>query len=1646
MKRHLTGVIRKTLQTIKDRIVCFLGGCARSFFELFPQSANYDCYDVDEVGALRVDLEEDERNQFSVLGASGLVDGDNEIDLVSEVSRIYQEALRDATPTNRAFGPASRLEDICGFSEAQLSTTLQRRMVYEFLSLSTLRVNNDANIPEGATQTARQRYNSLLTGVDEWLELGDDDYEELIAQLDGERISLHVDSKEEFEALAEGFFYKALQDQVMSCRAEVDDGFCAAKEYLSNLDFAVNEFKTFVDRINGQTDGDQIRMSCQELARYHRRSTQTFSQLRDSLAIVGFTQDQILELQEQARGGAASGEGIIEAFGNILEGVGSSLTGGCPTVLDGFTTAGHIFLLAGGLSTSLWEGVIDALEEDPFLGPIIGAVDGLNDFFGAFQGLDSEFQGLTQAVSIAYQRAGCDCGGGTGNETDSPLEGLRQNEREALIRQMPPEEIQRCLSIQDQFRGLENLLNAIRANAERVIANTNRNPGVCHELYRDLAWLENTNRFTEEIALRGGGTARIANQSFPRWLVRLIEITRIKVREAIDTGLCVQINRVTPVTGDLMNQENRANIDNTRNEDLFPGGEDVQARGETNTDGRVTAGDGFSLRTYIDLIRDWRFGGPPFDSCEMLTAAGQFMVAFLQGWDHEGTPVLESQLDINYRGINHYAELVVLTVARLCELLDAYEGANCEDPTFNNDLDCGGNPRYEGDPPPVNDRPPPPPDFADSVDRGSNPSLVATSEANGMAEDNEAFNDLLEDLEVDLPNAQSGIRPCPDAVVFLDDALYSEAGMCLQEFTEWITNVIASLNRSVESRIYCDRLDELETFILGPLEDAEIQIRDTRTTLADFIAGDGMPDVIQQFREALNATTDACEEDAEPDPGLSPELVEDVNIPRVLDDSTEVGLGPPPQFTPEDTRRILAVVLQGGVYGDRKFVSPVRLSDFVDQLTENFDNLLTNCGLLRRFREEYIDPLSSGYFVGVAQSDTPANAEDLGDLTATSHPLLGARLTSRDRTTAEDLAEQVNALITTVTTALAPSNCEEDGPLPVPGLVVETEEAVLDPLSFIALDREDQNSIAIPENVTNVDRDTLVVILQGGVFGERYVITEPDFAAWVRKLHNRIPNPFLNNAGDQVCDVGNIFWNDFVLPMNSADTGIRQSNAEFEDEVNPIHSPNGSEFTKRFRLSSQVKAFAGDVQRILNNKNCGVEFSRPQRVLRYAAARRLMVPLEDAHPIVFGNQRAIALPASLPFTTDPVVLATTREGNVYDLMEVQLGTPIPLAGDALRHEYGMSKERQAAQYGDQPMAMSWVMPIKPLFKNPANLKPVTFSASSVVRYDNSKPLELGVPFKPPKPRKVTRGKLNTLDNFMKLIKAPNGWVNAKYDGIRCLFHVWEGGFAAFTEQGEDLTDQLPGYEQRFRSLNLKSAIFDAEIEMWVDGKKMPFEQVTAQLNSNDFNDDELVVNVFDVVFHEGRDLTNTAIEDRIELMFNLFPSQLSQSTTDTPKLGVINVTPYTRVTSQDGLREEALALWQKPHLEGVVFKKAGSLYRTELERPFSQWFKVRKSIAIQVTILKRNNTKRDDLFTYDMGLIVDDASVFPEDVFRLRGTAYMRLGKSLPTNEVLDPGDPMFIEVARVDLVENDVRGSIQLSVRSPRNINKTLKKLQKKG
>lgn len=281
----------------------------------------------------------------------------------------------------------------------------------------------------------------------------------------------------------------------------------------------------------------------------------------------------------------------------------------------------------------------------------------------------------------------------------------------------------------------------------------------------------------------------------------------------------------------------------------------------------------------------------------------------------------------------------------------------------------------------------------------------------------------------------------------------------------------------------------------------------------------------------------------------------------------------------------------------------------------------------------------------------------------------------------------------------------------------------------------------------------------------------------------------------------------------------------------------------------------------------------------------------------------------------------------------------------------------------------------------------------------------GRAFLMPKPtRSADPEEKQTIENLLRIVKLP-AVVQKKYDGVRHQISVVGGRAKIVSEDGGDNTNRLPTVVQELLALG-HDVVFDTEIETWEGRKHMPREVTTGYLNSlGPADDSKVVVNIFDVLSLDGRDLHKAPIEARLEALNGL---EMGQSTMAVPSAALkLNRAPGVTVHSSAELERAARAIRLLPGSEGVVVKSFGSPYPLRLVTPDS-WVKFHNAVVIKGIVTAKTRTL-GNVWLYDWALLPGRDT--PAEFKEVNGKQVVPVGQTFGTSIDADVGDSLDIEV-----------------------------------
>jgi len=240
--------------------------------------------------------------------------------------------------------------------------------------------------------------------------------------------------------------------------------------------------------------------------------------------------------------------------------------------------------------------------------------------------------------------------------------------------------------------------------------------------------------------------------------------------------------------------------------------------------------------------------------------------------------------------------------------------------------------------------------------------------------------------------------------------------------------------------------------------------------------------------------------------------------------------------------------------------------------------------------------------------------------------------------------------------------------------------------------------------------------------------------------------------------------------------------------------------------------------------------------------------------------------------------------------------------------------------------------------------------------------------------------------FEKLSFAPPFWLEPKYDGIRAQLHKIGNEVSLFSRDLRPLDEEFPEMLE-FAGKIPDDFVLDGELIAFAEGRKLGFADLQKRLgrkmadgdlfltDANQANSIPLRFIAFDLLWHRGKDLLNTPLLDRRELLESI------------PLVSPIEAIPIHAAENAaqiEGLFKQALT---DGH-EGLIAKDPTSVYTPG--RRGKAWIKLKgvmPTLDCVVTIAEQGHGKRSDVLS-DYTFAVRDES---NGQLRVLGKAYSGL-------------------------------------------------------
>lgn len=294
-----------------------------------------------------------------------------------------------------------------------------------------------------------------------------------------------------------------------------------------------------------------------------------------------------------------------------------------------------------------------------------------------------------------------------------------------------------------------------------------------------------------------------------------------------------------------------------------------------------------------------------------------------------------------------------------------------------------------------------------------------------------------------------------------------------------------------------------------------------------------------------------------------------------------------------------------------------------------------------------------------------------------------------------------------------------------------------------------------------------------------------------------------------------------------------------------------------------------------------------------------------------------------------------------------------------------------------------------------------------------------------------RQNVENLKKFLEEDTFDKGWyASKKFDGMAVEIHKEGNDIKVFSEDGEDITRGFPNIIKTVGELEPETLVLCSEIEYWEDGEHRPREVASGTVHDEDKKDENLIANIFDILYFNGEDIHKLPFEKRLEYMDK---AGIPQSTDQVPDFSFnLNLVPNHPVKNKENVDETYNHLSSLPGSEGFVLKHSDSPYNLD-GNPRGGWYKLHKNILLRGRVIKRTETKDKGVYTYDYGILPGDYKISQEDRREIDGKDYIMIGTSFATDSKAVRGDFIQVETETINFIEDKRNRTVKVTAWVPR-------------
>ena len=195
-----------------------------------------------------------------------------------------------------------------------------------------------------------------------------------------------------------------------------------------------------------------------------------------------------------------------------------------------------------------------------------------------------------------------------------------------------------------------------------------------------------------------------------------------------------------------------------------------------------------------------------------------------------------------------------------------------------------------------------------------------------------------------------------------------------------------------------------------------------------------------------------------------------------------------------------------------------------------------------------------------------------------------------------------------------------------------------------------------------------------------------------------------------------------------------------------------------------------------------------------------------------------------------------------------------------------------------------------------------------------------------------------VDDINELKGFTGDWlVQEKYDGMRIQLHKIDNKVKIYSFNGKDITDECPEQVKILKEKKFGECILDGELMLFENDKPLHRAQVVAKIFKGKESDGVLKCHVFDIMRHNDRDLTDSPLQDRINILFQNYSIHSDE------KLQFPSKKDTRIADSLSDIDKYAKEIMKIPTAEGVVIKDLTSTYIKGAKKN-PKWIKWKKFV------------------------------------------------------------------------------------------------------